>query len=148
MCPARSASHTTPSSPQWVESIYERLAADTDGRACKAIADEACHEAPGNFLRMLLANAASQVADSLASAKTTLPWLMLHLGAPAWMTATLVPIRESGAMLPQLLLGALVRRLALRKWVWVACALVQAACLAVLGWTAWRWACCWTRAQR
>ncbi len=128
----------TPSSPPWVESIYERLAADSDGRVCKAIADEACHEAPGNFLRMLLANAASQVADSLASAKTTLPWLMLHLGAPAWMTATLVPIRESGAMLPQLLLGALVRKLALRKWVWVACALVQAACLAALGWTALR----------
>lgn len=114
------APHATPSSPQWVESIYERLAADTDGRVCKAIADEAGHEAPGNFLRMLLANAASQVADSLASAKTTLPWLMLHLGAPTWMTSTLVPIRETGAMLPQLLLGALVGKLAPRKWVWVA----------------------------
>ncbi len=126
----------TTRSPPWVESVYERLAADTDGRVCKAIADEACREAPGNFLRMLLSNAASQVADSLASAKTTLPWLMLHLGAPAWMAATLVPIRESGAMLPQLLLGAMVRKLALRKWVWVGCALAQAACLAALAWTA------------
>jgi MFS family permease len=81
---------------------------------------------------MLAANAASQVADSLASAKTTLPWLLLQLGAPVWMASLLVPIRESGSMLPQLLIGAAVRKLPLRKWVWVACALVQAACLALL----------------
>jgi MFS family permease len=121
-----------PSHPEWVESVYERLAADSDGRVCKAIADEACREVPGNFLRMLVANAASQVADSLASAKTTLPWLLLQLGAPGWMASLLVPIRESGSMLPQLLIGAAVRKLPLRKWVWVACALVQSACLALL----------------
>lgn len=121
-----------PAQTQWVESAYERLAADSDGRVCKAIADDACREVPGNFFRMLLANAASQVADSLASARTTLPWLVLQLGAPAWMTSLLVPIRESGSMLPQLLVGAAVRKLALRKWVWVACALVQSACLAAL----------------
>ncbi|MCW5644922.1 MAG: MFS transporter [Rhodoferax sp.] len=120
----------------WVESVYERLAADDEGRVCKAIPDQACREVPGNFLRMLLANAASQVADSVASAKTTLPWLLMHLGAPAWMASLLVPIRESGSMLPQLFLGAAVRGLAVRKWVWVGCALVQAACLAALGWAA------------
>jgi hypothetical protein len=45
----------TPSQPEWVESIYERLAADSDGRVCKAIADEACREVPGNFMRLLAA---------------------------------------------------------------------------------------------
>ena len=130
-----SATHTA-DPRSWVESVYERLAADDEGRVCKAIPDQACREVPGNFLRMLLANAASQVADSVASAKTTLPWLLMHLGAPAWMTSLLVPIRESGSMLPQLFLGAAVRGLAVRKWIWVGCALVQAACLAALGWAA------------
>ena len=130
-----SATHTA-DPRSWVESVYERLAADDEGRVCKAIPDQACREVPGNFMRMLLANAASQVADSVASAKTTLPWLLMHLGAPAWMTSLLVPIRESGSMLPQLFLGAAVRGLTVRKWIWVGCALAQAACLAALGWAA------------
>lgn len=118
--------------PAWMESVYERLARDDDGRVCHAISDDACREVPGNFMRMLAANAASSVADSVASAKTTLPWLLMHLGGPGWMTALLVPIRESGSMLPQLLLGALVRRQPVRKGVWVGGAAVQSAALAAL----------------
>jgi len=98
-----------------MESVYERLAGDDDGRVCKAISEDACRQTPGNFLRMLVANAAGTVADALASAKTTLPWLLAQAGAPGWMGALLVPIRESGSMLPQLAIGALVRRRAIRK---------------------------------
>jgi hypothetical protein len=115
-----------------VESVYERLTNDDDGRVCKAITDDACRETPGNFARLLVANALSTVADSVASAKTTLPWLVLHLGAPSWITSLLVPIRESGSMLPQLLIGAVVRSLAVRKWIWVLGGAVQGACLAAM----------------
>ena len=118
--------------PAWMESVYERLARDDDSRVCQAISDDACREVPGNFMRMLAANAASSAADSVASAKTTLPWLLMHLGGPGWMTALLVPIRESGSMLPQLLLGGLVRRQPVRKGVWVGGAAVQSAALAAL----------------
>lgn len=120
----------------WMESVYERLAQDDDGRVCKAISEEACRETPGNFFRMLIANALSSVADSVASAKTTLPWLVLHLGAPVWLTSLLVPLRESGSMLPQLLIGALVRRQAVRKWVWVGGGVLQGLCLAAMAWVA------------
>jgi hypothetical protein len=116
----------------WAESVYERLTNEDDGRVCNAIADEACRETPGNFARMLAANTLSTVADSVASAKTTLPWLVLQLGAPGWLNALLVPIRESGSMLPQLLIGAVVRTFAVRKWVWVLGGAVQGACLAAL----------------
>jgi hypothetical protein len=116
----------------WAESVYERLTNDDDGRVCKAITDDACRETPGNFARMLVANTLSTVADSVASAKTTLPWLVLHLGAPSWITSLLVPIRESGSMLPQLLIGAVVRSLAVRKWIWVLGGAVQGACLAAM----------------
>lgn len=120
--------------PDWVETLYERLAEDDEGRACQAISDSACREAPGNFLRNLLATALSNLGDRLASAKTTLPWLLLQLGASAWMLSLLVPIRESGSMLPQLWIGAWVRQRPLRKGVWVLGGLLQAACLASMGW--------------
>ncbi|MCP5270321.1 MAG: MFS transporter [Burkholderiaceae bacterium] len=114
----------------WRDAVYERLAGDDDGRVCAAISDDACREAPGNFLRLGAANALTALADSVASAKTTLPWLLAQLGSPAGLTALLVPLRESGSMLPQLLLGAAVRRMPVRKHVWVACAVVQALSLA------------------
>lgn len=84
--------------------------ADDDGRVCHAIAEDACRQTPGNFLRLLLANALGTLADTVASAKTTLPWLLLQIGAPAWMTGLVVPIRESGSMLLLLAIGAAVRR--------------------------------------
>lgn len=134
-----STSSAAPSNARagWAESVYERLAGDGDGRVCHAIPDQACHEAPGNFLRLLTANALSTLGDSLASAKTTLPWLLAQLGAPTGMAALLVPLRESGSMLPQILIGALVRRQTVRKQVWVAAAWVQALSLAGMGWVAW-----------
>jgi hypothetical protein len=129
--PAESSTASS-TAPAWVESVYERLTNDDDGRVCKAITEDACRETPGNFARLLVANAMSTVADSVASAKTTLPWLVLHLGAPSWITSLLVPIRESGSMLPQLLIGAVVRSLAVRKWIWVLGGALQGACLAAM----------------
>jgi len=126
--------HTTARHPAWMESLYERLAEDDEGRVCKAISESACREAPGNFLRTLVANTLSNIADRLASAKTTLPWLLMQVGAPAWMLSLLVPIRESGSMLPQMWIGAWVRRQPVRKWIWVGGGVVQAFCLAALGW--------------
>jgi MFS family permease len=132
-----SVTRTTPTRhPEWLESLYERLAEDDEGRTCKEISAEACHETPGNFLYTLIANTLSNIADRLASAKTTLPWLLLQLGAPAWMLSLLVPIRESGSMLPQILIGEIVRRQAIRKWVWVWGGVVQGLCLAAVGWVA------------
>jgi len=59
-----------------------------------------------------------------------LPWLLTSLQAPGWIASLLVPIRESGSMLPQLGIAAWMRSLAVRKWCFVGGALAQA--LAVL----------------
>jgi hypothetical protein len=120
----------------WKTSLYERLAEDDEGRVCKDISDEACRETPGNFLATLIANTASNVADRLASAKTTLPWLLMQVGAPAWLVSLLVPIRESGSMLPQMLIGAWVRGQAIRKWVWVGGGAIQGMALLLMVWCA------------
>lgn len=122
--------------PDWAESLYERLAEDDEGRVCKDISEAACQETPGNFFYTLIANTLSSLADKLASAKTTLPWLFLYLGAPAALLSFLVPIRESGSMLPQMLIGALVRRQAIRKWVWVGGGSLQGLSLLLMGWIA------------
>jgi MFS family permease len=45
----------------------------------------------------------------------------------------LVPIRESGSLVPQVLIAGWVRRQAKRKWIWVAGSFVQAACVAGMG---------------
>ncbi len=75
--------------PEWMESLYEKLANDEDGRVCEAISDQACREAPGNFFRTLASNTLTSIGDRLASAKTTLPWLLAHLAAPAWCLSLL-----------------------------------------------------------
>ncbi|WP_300428044.1 MFS transporter [uncultured Thalassolituus sp.] len=114
------------------EDIYEKLVNTEDARACKAIPEEACREVPGNFLRTLISSFLSKLGDALVNPKITLPWLMQSLGAPLWMLGWLVPIRESGSMLPQLAIASAVRRLAIRKWVWVLGSVLQAVAIAFI----------------
>ena len=69
---------------------------------------------PGNFLRIIVANMLTKVGDLLTSPKTVLAWLIVAVGAPASLGGLLVPIRESGALIPQLVIGAWVRRYPVR----------------------------------
>ncbi|MFM2481657.1 MFS transporter [Celerinatantimonas sp. YJH-8] len=77
------------------------------------------HAVPGNFFKIVLAQFLSKCGDELINPKITLPWVMQSLGIPASFLGWLVPIRESGSMLPQIVIAAGVRRLAIRKFVWV-----------------------------
>lgn len=60
----------------------------------------------------------NKLADLLISAKTTLTALLVSVGAPVWMIGWLVPIRESGALLPQVLISIYLRRNTERHIVW------------------------------
>ncbi len=73
---------------------------------------------PGNFLRHVLALGGSKLADGLIDPKLVLSWLLTHLGAGAFWVGLLVPVRESGALLPQLLVTPVIARARLRKWFW------------------------------
>lgn len=106
--------------------VYEWLTGDDDSRMCDDIPDEACHEQPRNFLHHLLASLGNKLADELSSARLVLPWLMGLIGAPVWMVGLLVPIREAGALIPQLFVAGFIRLKPQRKWVWVTGALLQA----------------------
>ena len=111
------------------EEVYQRLSNTEDARACKAIDENACKVVPGNFITLLVSQLFSKFADALLNPKVTLPWLLQSLNVPASFIAWLVPIRESGSMLPQLAIANLIRQCKVRKWVWVAGALVQALCI-------------------
>lgn len=117
--------------PQPAARLYDLIAGDEDARVCKDIPDSACREQPRNFFLTLASNTASKIGDELASAKLVLAWLMAALGAPAFLAGFLVPVRESGSLLPQLFVASHIRRAAVRKWFWVAGSIGQG--LAVMG---------------
>jgi hypothetical protein len=112
--------------------LFERLV-DAEGDRCAGISQKACDAAPANFVRTITANFFTKLGDAIASPKITLAWLMGAVGAPAYLVGLLVPIRESGSLLPQLVISGFIRHLAVRKHVWVAGALLQALAIAGIG---------------
>jgi hypothetical protein len=68
---------------------------------------------------------ANKLSDLLLSAKTTLPTLASAAGAPAWVTQLLVPIRESGALLPQMAYAYILRKQTRRDAAWQVSMLLQ-----------------------
>jgi hypothetical protein len=94
------------------------------------LAEAARGEVPGNAARLVGGLALQQTGDRIVDPKTVLAWLLASVGAPAAMTGLLVPVRESGSLLPQASLLPLVRRAARRKWIWVAGGVGQAAAVA------------------
>lgn len=84
---------------------------------------EAGHGGPeqvaANGLRLVVAGALQSAGDQVLNAKTVLPWLLYGLGAPAALVGLLVPIRESGSMLPQAALTPWVVSRPRRARVWM-----------------------------
>ena len=62
----------------------------------------------GNSRLIVIGQACNKLGDILCNAKTVLTWLMGVVGAPSALTALLVPIRESGLMLPQAFISGFV----------------------------------------
>ncbi len=110
-----------------LERLYAGLAEEEDARSCRDIPEEACRVVPGNFAKQVGAQVLTSLGDEIVNPKTVLPWLMGAVGAPAALVGLLVPVRESGSLVPQLFIAARVRRLAHRKGVWLLGAAVQAA---------------------
>ena len=113
--------------------VYDAIYEEEDARACADISEDACTNVPANFFLTAVSMSLTKLGDALINAKTSLPWLLASLGSPAWIAAILVPVRESGSMLPQLAVASWIRRLPLRKWTVVVGTLVQAACVLAIG---------------
>lgn len=117
---------TTPGpQPGPVRDLYDLLTGDEDARVCRDIPDASCREQPRNYLLHIGSLTATKTGDWLASPKLVLAWLLTQLGAPAYLLGLLVPVRESLSLLPQLFVAGAIRRVAVRKWFWVAGSVVQ-----------------------
>lgn len=124
---------TTPDDSS-IRDLYDLVTGDENARACRDISDAACREQSTNFFIHLLALLANKAGDLIASPKLVLPWLLASIGAPTWMAGMLVPIRESLALLPQLVVAGWMRQWPIRKWFWVAGAAIQGiSILAMIG---------------
>lgn len=108
-----------------LEKVYEALVIDDEGRACRDIPDSACREEPRNFLTHVTSLSLSKLADGLIDPKLVLSWLMTSVGAPGYLIGLLVPVREAGALLPQMFTAGAIRKMQLRKYAWAAGAVVQ-----------------------
>jgi len=118
------------------ERLYSLIANEEDARVCTDIPEEACREVPRNFFLILGSNVLTKLGDLLISPKTVLAWLLSAIGAPA-LVAWLVPIRESGSMIPQMVIGAWVRQKPVRKWFWTLGSFGQAASVVAMAASVW-----------
>jgi hypothetical protein len=110
-----------------LDKAYQAIVNEEDARVCKDISDDACRVVPGNFFLQILTQFFTKLGDALANPKTVLAWLMTALGAPGVFIAMLVPIRESGSLVPQLVIASYVRLRAIRKWTFVLGSTLEAA---------------------
>ena len=109
-----------------LDRAYQALVNEEDARVCKDIDDAACRVVPGNFLLQVITQFFTKLGDAIANPKTVLAWLLSALGAPSVFAAFLVPVRESGSLIPQLVIASYVRRQAVRKWTFVIGCVLQA----------------------
>lgn len=82
---------------------------------------------------MVAAHTCTKLGDVLMNPKTVLTWVLTALGSPGAVIAMLVPIRESGSMLPQLIISSWVKRVRQRKHVFIIACLTQALAVASMG---------------
>ena len=113
----------------FVKKVFRILTSD-DKSKCKDIPEKACKDQAKNFVKHVLSLSMTKTADKLIDPKLILSWLLPTLGAPMFFVGLLVPVREAGALLPQLFTSGYITSLPLRKWAWATGSFLQGFCAA------------------
>lgn len=116
-----------------LDKIYDLINNEEDARVCKDISEDACKYTPLNYFLIIISNIFTQLGDVLSNPKTVLAWLMSYINAPLYLIGFIVPIRESGSMLPQIIIASYIRRLGIRKWIWVLGSVLQFIFITAIG---------------
>lgn len=103
------------------EKLYDTVTGAEDDDASKA------GNEPFNGAVHVTSLSLTKIADGLVNPKLVLAWLLNAIGAPGTLIGFLVPVREAGALLPQLGLARLVETSRRRKWFWVCGSVIQGA---------------------
>ena len=117
----------------FIERSYKFLNNEKSEIVCTGISDEACQKIPENYFRNIGMNLFTQLSDTFSNPKTILTWLMLTLSVPTSIISFIVPIRESGSMIPQIILAEFLKNKPKRKKIWIIGALIQSFTLIGIG---------------
>ncbi len=117
--------------------IYRLLVSKEALRDGGELPAEVVEHQPRNFLRHVQALALTKTGDGLVDPKLVLAWILGSVGAPASAVGLLVPIREAGALLPQLAMARRVDAAPKKKVLWALGATGQALAVAGMAWVAW-----------
>ena len=103
-----------------LEQLYTFITDDNDETepSHSDIPEAARDNAPRAFFLNALNGAATKLGDKLVSPSLVLPWLLAAIGAPDVLAGFLVPVRRSGALLPQLAIAGQIEKTRIRKWFW------------------------------
>lgn len=115
-----------------LDRAYDVIAGEDDDRSCEAIPESACEDVPASFFLNVGNGSCTKLAEQVASPGLVLPWLLAAIGAPVYLAGFLVPIRQAGAMGPQLIIAGAIRGFSRRKFFWVAAGLIQGLSLAAM----------------
>ncbi|MCC5876283.1 MAG: MFS transporter [Candidatus Sumerlaeia bacterium] len=115
-----------------LDRAYDVIAGEDDDRSCESIPDSACKDVPASFFLNVGNGTCTKLAEQIASPGLVLPWLLAAIGAPIYLAGLLVPIRQAGAMGPQLIIAGAIRGFSRRKFFWVGAGLVQGIALAAM----------------
>ena len=118
------------------EKLYRFLNNETEQRVCKDISEQACKVVPKNYFLLIFSSVFTKLGDTLSNPKTVLTWLMSYVSAPVYLISLIVPIRESGSMVPQVFLSKYVKKQPVRKWIWVFGSFLQFLAIASIGFIA------------
>ncbi len=117
----------------WTERLYDYLNNEEDARSCDDISEDACRDTPRNYFLIMLSNIFTKLGDTLSNPKTVLSWVMSYVNAPVYLISFIVPIRESGSMLPQILIASYIRTKEKRKWVYATGSMLQCFSIMAIG---------------
>lgn len=110
---------------------------DQMAQVCRDLPESACRAQPHNYGVNIVSLSLTRVGEGLADPKLVLAWLLDAIGTPTWALGLLVPVRESLAMLPQLMISARIRRLPIRKNVYVFGCVIQGVAIISFGLMGW-----------
>lgn len=107
------------------------LTARTYDSLTGASAGDASEREQKNGVIHILSLSVTKLADALINPKLVLTWMLTALGAPGAIIGALVPVREAGALLPQLVLAHRVEAAPQRRLFWASGSALQG--IAALG---------------
>lgn len=116
-----------------LDRAYSTLVEDEDDHGCGELPESACRVVPGNAAKLVAGFTLQKLGDRIVDPKTVLAWMLTSLGAPGFAIAMLVPVRESGSLIPQTALVPLVRRYGSRSRVWATGAVGQSVAVGAIG---------------